>query len=176
MKKLNLTEVKTIAKQIALDLYEMKKASFDKAVKNPKFEADLIKLAQSHPIVALYSTLAPHEQSVLLDSIYYNTNEFKKSVKGKVTIPSLKNITDITKYGIFYRGYSETMQKELNSILTKYKIPTEGTDLVHEYYGSGPEVNESSKEFQAIRDKIIIAQIDCKDLQSLIKQVTKFFA
>lgn len=175
MKKLNLTEVKTIAKQIALDLYEMKKASFDKAVKNPKFEADLVKLAQSHPIVALYPTLAPHEQPVLLDTISYNVGEFKKSVNGKVSIPSLKNVTDITKYSIFYRGYSETMQRELNTILTKYKIPTEGTDLVREY-NSGPVVNEDSKEFQSIRDKIIIAQIDCKDLQSLIKQVTKFFA
>lgn len=177
MKKLNLTEVKTIARQIAISIYEKQNNQYEKAIKKPALKKDLIALAKSHPVVALYPTLAGHEQTILLDCVNDQTR-FKKSLNGDITFPKIERVEELDYYNIYSRGYDDEMSKKLKDILDKYKVPTELTDLVERYYYSSnkPTIKENSQTFKEIVDKIIIEQIDCKDLQDLIKRVTKFFA
>ena len=70
MKKLNLTEVKVLARQIANNIVEKREAEFEKATQNPKFIKALVKLANTHPVVKLYKSASTTEQEVLLKCVY----------------------------------------------------------------------------------------------------------
>lgn len=169
MKKLNLTEVKVLARQIANNIVEKRDAEFEKAIKNPKFGKALVKLANSHPVVKLYKSASTTEQEVLLDCMY-RSSTFKCVIEGRIKIPNQNQIDRITYYSIYVDGYEKQLQEELLNILDQFKIPRVN-DFLKDYQG----VDEKSTAFRSIMDKIIIEQIDCKDIQSLIKRVTNYF-
>ena len=169
MKKLNLTEVKVLARQIANNIVEKREAEFEKAIKNPKFTKALVKLANTHPIVKLYKSASTTEQEVLLKCVY-RSSTLKCVLEGEIQIPNQKRIGSISYYSIYTDGCVDQLQEELLNILDQFKIPRLSDDL-----SSASKVNEQSTAFRSIMDKIIIEQIDCKDLQSLIKRVTNYF-
>lgn len=169
MKKLNLTEVKVLARQIANNIVERRDAEFEKAIKNPKFGKALVKLANTHPVVKLYKSASTTEQDVLLKCMYRSAT-FKCVLEGKIEIPKQERIDRISYYSIYTDGCVDQLQEELLNILDQFKIPRVTDDLK-----GLSKVDEQSTAFRSIMDKIIIEQIDCKDIQSLIKRVTNYF-
>lgn len=178
MKKLNLTEVRVIARSITQDLLTNYLNNYTKVTNSKSFKKELTAIARKNPLYDVLSKLSKTDQDILLKSINSSTS-IKELLEGDISLCAnpYGALSAIRGKGLL--NYEDNkLEQDLAALVKKSGLNLDFIKNYRSVFGSDLSfvIDESSLLFKEVVDKIILHQIDCKDLQSLIKQVTKYFS
>lgn len=173
MKKLTQSEVTVVAKQIGSQLFENELKKFKSLLSSNVFQLNYMKAVKKSKAFKFVNALNKSQKEFLLslgDDAERLIKAYDKFCEDHTLDYELSssNYACIRRYNSIGDDYNNTLltNKEIHKLFEDAGINAKNFN----------RSNTGSLEFAEIRDAVVLAQIQCKDLETLISNIVKQFS